>query len=149
MNLIWTPRVTVAAVIEQDGRFLLVQERNDGRLLYNQPAGHLEDNESLVDAVVRETLEETAWRFTPEAVIGIYRWRHPARQETFMRVSFAGTATALSGRTLDPEIEQVVWLQPDELRQRRAELRSPLVLRSIDDYLAGARYPLALLVDVE
>ena len=141
--------MTVAAVVEQDGRFLLVQERSGGRLVFNQPAGHLEDDEGLLDAVVRETLEETAWRLTPEAVIGIYRWRHPASRETYMRVSFTGTATAQSGRTLDPDIEQVVWLPADEIRQRHAELRSPLVLRSLEDYLAGARYPLSLLADVE
>ncbi|MDX1697082.1 MAG: NUDIX hydrolase [Thiohalobacterales bacterium] len=150
MNLVWTPHVTVAAVIEQDGRFLLVRERSGGRLVFNQPAGHLEDRESLLQAVVRETLEETAWQFTPEAIVGIYRWRHPGKQETYMRVTFTGRGTLHQpARALDPDIEQVVWLDMDEVRQRHAELRSPLVLRSIEDYLAGARYPLALLADVD
>ncbi|MBT8116778.1 MAG: NUDIX hydrolase [Gammaproteobacteria bacterium] len=142
--------MTVAAVIEQDGRFLLVSERSGGRLVYNQPAGHLEDNESLLEAVVRETLEETAWQFEPEAVIGIYRWRHPHNRETYMRVSFAGQGTAcLSDRQLDPDIEAVVWMDLDEVRARRDELRSPLVLRSIDDYLQGNAHPLSLLADIE
>jgi len=142
--------MTVAAVIEQDGRFLLVSERSGGRLVYNQPAGHLEDNESLLEAVVRETLEETAWQFEPQAVIGIYRWRHPHNLETYMRVSFAGQGTTcLSDRQLDPDIEAVVWMDVDEIRARRDELRSPLVLRSIDDYLDGNAHPLSLLADIE
>ncbi|MGB5260657.1 MAG: NUDIX hydrolase [Gammaproteobacteria bacterium] len=149
MSLIWTPHITVAAVIEQDGHFLLVRERSAGRLVYNQPAGHLEDNESLLEAVVRENLEETAWCFEPEAVIGIYRWRHPHTQETFLRVSFAGRATAhLPERPLDPDIEGVCWMDIDEIRARQSELRSPLVLRSIDDYLEGRVYPLSLLADI-
>ena len=142
--------MTVAAVAEQDGRFLLVQERSGGRLVYNQPAGHLEDNESLIDAVVRETLEETAWRFAPASVTGIYRWRHPASQNTYMRVTFAGRLEErLADRALDPDIEQVVWMTIDEIRQRRDQLRSPLVLCNVEDYLAGAAYPLSLLADVE
>jgi 8-oxo-dGTP pyrophosphatase MutT (NUDIX family) len=150
MDMIWTPRVTVAAVIEQDGRFLLVREHRGGRRVFNQPAGHLEDEESLLEAVVRETLEETAWQFEPEAVIGIYRWRHPQQQETYLRVSFAGRCTAhLSERPLDPDIEGVSWLGIDEIRTRRDELRSPLVLRSIDDYLGGSAHPLSLLADIE
>ena len=150
MNMVWTPHMTVAAVIEQDGRFLLVRERSGGRLVFNQPAGHLEDRESLLQAVVRETLEETAWQFTPEAIVGIYRWRHPGKQETYMRVTFTGRGTLHQpAQALDPDLEQVVWLDLDEIRQRHAQLRSPLVMRSIDDYLAGARYSLALLADVE
>lgn len=142
--------MTVAAVAEQDGRFLLVQERSGGRLVYNQPAGHLEDNESLIDAVVRETLEETAWRFAPASVTGVYRWRHPVSQNTYMRVTFAGRLEEqLAYQALDPDIEQVVWMSIDEIRQRREQLRSPLVLSNIEDYLAGAAYPLSLLADVE
>jgi 8-oxo-dGTP pyrophosphatase MutT (NUDIX family) len=142
--------MTVAAVIEQDGHFLLVRERSGGRLVYNQPAGHLEDNESLLEAVVRETLEETAWRFEPEAVVGIYRWRHPRKQETYMRVTFAGQGTAyLPDRQLDPDIDGVVWMDADEIRARQDELRSPLVMRSIADYLEGNAHPLTLLADIE
>jgi len=142
--------MTVAAIIERDGHFLLVEERVDGKRVYNQPAGHLEDGESLLDAVVRETLEETARVFRPAAVTGIYRWRHPHRQVTYLRVAFAGEALAhRPDYTLDPDIEQAVWMDHNEIVQRQDELRSPLVLRCIDDYLAGAAYPLTLLADVE
>ena len=86
----WKPHMTVAAMIENEGRFLLVQENVSGKSVLNQPAGHLEDDETLIEAVIRETLEETAWHFQPESVTGIYRWRHPEKQKTFMRVTFAG-----------------------------------------------------------
>ena len=142
--------MTVAAVIEQDGRYLLVRERSEGRLVYNQPAGHLEDNESLLEAVVRETLEETGWQFQPQAVIGLYRWRHPGSQATYMRVSFTGQVNAqLEARPLDPDIDGVAWLDLDQIRARHDELRSPLVMRSIDDYRAGVTHPLSLLADIE
>lgn len=142
--------MTVAAVAEQDGHFLLVQERSGGRVVFNQPAGHLEDNESLIDAVVRETLEETAWHFAPTSVTGIYRWRHPVSQHTYMRVTFAGRLEGhLAERALDPDIEQVVWMSIEEIRRRREQLRSPMVLCNIEDYLMGAAYPLSLLADVE
>jgi 8-oxo-dGTP pyrophosphatase MutT (NUDIX family) len=148
--MIWTPHVTVAAVIEQDGRFLLVQERESGRTVLNQPAGHLEDGESLVTAVIRETLEETAWHFQPEAVIGIYRWRHPAKSTTYLRVTFAGPGLSHDiHRPLDEAIEDTLWLSIGEIRRESEMLRSPLVLKSIEDYLAGVRYPLSVLADVE
>ena len=142
--------MTVAAIIERDGRFLLVQERVDGKRVYNQPAGHLEDGESLLDAVVRETLEETARDFSPVSVTGIYRWRHPQSQVTYMRVAFAGEAVShRQDYVLDPDIEQTVWMDRNEIVQRQDELRSPMVLRCIDDYLAGAACPLTLLADIE
>jgi 8-oxo-dGTP pyrophosphatase MutT (NUDIX family) len=148
--MIWTPRVTVAAVIEQDGRFLLVQERESGRTVLNQPAGHLEDGESLVTAVIRETLEETGWHFQPEAVIGMYRWRHPVKRITYLRVTFAGSGLSHdSDRSLDEGIEDTLWLSVGEIRRQSEMLRSPLVLKSIEDYLAGARYPLSVLADVD
>ncbi|WP_018952426.1 NUDIX hydrolase [Thioalkalivibrio sulfidiphilus] len=144
----WTPRATVAAVVERDGRFLMVEEQVDGGLRLNQPAGHLEDGESLLQAVIRETLEETAWHFRPEALVGIYRWRHPGG-ETFLRFAFAGAVHDQDGtRTLDPDILRTLWLDRDTLVTERARLRSPLVLRCVDDYLAGRRYPLALLQDL-
>jgi ADP-ribose pyrophosphatase YjhB (NUDIX family) len=150
MEDIWKPRVTVAAVLERDGRFLMVEERVAGKLVYNQPAGHLEDDEGLIAAVVRETLEETAWHFQPEALSGIYRWRHPRRQETWLRVAFAGTGLYHEPeRALDADIERILWLTPGEIRARRGSLRSPMVLRCLDDYLAGQSAPLALLVDIE
>jgi 8-oxo-dGTP pyrophosphatase MutT (NUDIX family) len=148
--MIWTPHVTVAAVIEQDGRFLLVQERESGRTVFNQPAGHLEDGESLVTAVIRETLEETGWHFQPEAVIGMYRWRHPAKGVTYLRVTFAGSGLSHDAdRPLDEAIEDTLWMSVGEIRRRSELLRSPLVLKSIEDYLAGARYPLSVLADIE
>jgi 8-oxo-dGTP pyrophosphatase MutT (NUDIX family) len=146
IDMIWKPHMTVAAVIEQEGRFLLVQEHIAGASVFNQPAGHLEDNESLIDAVVRETREETAWEFAPEAIVGIYQWRHPEMEKTFVRVTFAGRGVYHDPNgELDKEIESIHWLTRDEIRQRRDRLRSPMVLRAIDDYLDGQRYPLTLL----
>ena len=146
----WKPHVTVAAVAENQGRFLLVQERDAGKRVLNQPAGHLEDGESLLAAVRREVLEETAWQFEPRAIVGIYRWRHPQTGITFVRFTFAGSLlmhdAALS---LDPDVEQVLWLNDTELRKQEDSLRSPLVLRSIDDYLAGKSWPLDILADLE
>jgi len=142
--------MTVAAVIENDGRFLMVQERISGESVYNQPAGHLEDSETLIDAVIRETREETAWHFEPESVTGIYRWRHPENHETFIRVSFAGKGLFHDPASeLDSCIERALWLSAEEIRSQPDKLRSPLVLRSIDDYLAGSAYPLSLLTSLD
>ena len=142
----WKPEVTVAAVIEREGRFLLVEEYVGQRLVINQPAGHLEANESLPEAAVRETLEETAWSFKPEAVIGIYLWPHPQRDLTFLRVAFTGQVIKHSPeRRLDHGIRRTLWLTRQEIVQKADQLRSPLVLQCIDDYLNGTRYPLNLL----
>ena len=138
--------MTVAALIESDGRFLMVQERIAGESVYNQPAGHLEDSETLTDAVIRETREETAWHFEPQSVTGIYRWRHPENHETFIRVTFAGKGLFHDPACeLDRCIERTLWLTAEEVRYQPDKLRSPMVLRSIDDYLAGSAYPLSLL----
>jgi 8-oxo-dGTP pyrophosphatase MutT (NUDIX family) len=148
--MIWKPHVTVAAVAEENGRFLLVEEDIAGARVLNQPAGHLEPDESLLQAVCRETLEETAWRFIPEALIGIYRWQSPQDGHTFLRFTFAGHCDQHdSSRVLDQEIIRALWLTPDAVRDQQAMLRSPLVLRAIEDYLAGVRYPLSLLIDIE
>ncbi|MGH8548098.1 MAG: NUDIX hydrolase [Methylococcales bacterium] len=142
----WKPHVTVAAIVERDQRFLLVEEEISGSLLINQPAGHLEEGESLVDAVKRETNEETGWTFEPTSLVGIHLWRHPENSTTFLRVSFAGYCSNYNpAQELDLGIIRTLWLSRDELVQRRYALRSPLVLRCIDDYLSGARYPLSLL----
>lgn len=147
---IWKPRVTVAVIVERDGRFLTVEEWIEGEPRFNQPAGHLEDGESLVDAAVRECLEETAWQFQPEALVGIYRWRHPTSKDTYLRATFSGQCVQHHiDRSLDADISAVHWLTSGELQQRRAQLRSPLVLRSLEDFLAGKRYPLELLIDIE
>ena len=142
--------MTVAAVAELQGRFLLVQERVAGKLVLNQPAGHLENGESLLAAVRREVLEETAWQFEPQTIVGIYRWRHPHTGITFVRLTFAGLLlTHDSGRRLDPDIERVVWLSDAEIRLQQDSLRSPLVLSCVDDYLAGKSWPLEILADLE
>ena len=134
--------VTVAAVIEREGRFLLVEERCAGRLVLNQPAGHLEHDESLLTAVAREALEETGHRFTPTDLVGLYLWR-ATTGTTFLRVAFCGTVEAPSGpTTLDEGIVGVHWLSRSEIVKRSAQLRSPTVLRCLDDYLAGNRYSL-------
>jgi phosphatase NudJ len=142
------PRITVAAVIEQEGRFLLVEERSGEEIVYNQPAGHLEIGESLIDAVVRETQEETAWRFQPSAFLGVYHWFSPKNQATYLRFCFTGECLAHDpDQALDNGIIRTWWLTRDEVIAHTAQLRSPLVLRCIDDYLVGKRYPLALYSD--
>ncbi len=144
--MVWKPRVTVAAVIERDGRFLVVEEETSSGLAFNQPAGHLEEGETLVDAVIRETLEETAWHFRPESIIGIHLWEHPQKEETFLRVSFKGVVTQHDETLpLDDGIVQALWMSREELAAQNEKLRSPLVLSTIDDYFAGERYPLSLL----
>ena len=139
---IWKPSVTVAAVIERQGRFLLVQERIAGHLVLNQPAGHLDPGESLAHACRREVLEETAHHFEPTALVGIYRWRDPKKDFTFLRFAFRGKVGAAEDRALDKEIVAVHWLTPQELGERKAEHRSPLVQQCVDDFLAGRSFPL-------
>lgn len=147
--MICKPHVTVAAVVESGGRFLLVQERINDQTVYNQPAGHLEDNESLSAAVIRETLEETGWHFEPESIIGLYRWQYPGKEQTYLRVAFAGRGLRHDEeRLLDPEIEEVLWMSVAEMRRQTGRLRSPMVLQTVEDYLAGTRFPLPLLSDI-
>jgi 8-oxo-dGTP pyrophosphatase MutT (NUDIX family) len=137
------PDLTVAAIVEREGKFLLVEERVGNRMVFNQPAGHVERSEQIVDAVVRETLEETAWTFHPEALIGIYFWEQPERNRSFLRFAFSGTVSNHdSTRPLDRGIERAVWMTPEEIAIRTTRLRSPMVLRCIDDFRAGRRFPL-------
>ena len=137
------PSVTVAAVIEQAGRYLVVEEDYDGARVLNQPAGHLDPGETLVHACAREVLEETAHRFTPESLVGIYRWYYAPRDITFIRFTFAGRLDGVEpGRALDKEIVAAHWYTREELAARKAMHRTPLVMACIDDYLAGKRYPL-------
>ena len=143
---VWKPAVTVAAIIEHDGRFLFVEEEAEGRRVLNQPAGHLDPGESLIAAVAREVLEETAQRFTPTALLGVYRWHYALQDVTFLRFAFCGEALeAGPGRALDPEILALHWFTPHELSARRTMHRSPLVERCVADYLAGKRFPLEAL----
>jgi 8-oxo-dGTP pyrophosphatase MutT (NUDIX family) len=141
----WLPRLTVATVVERDGRFLLVEEYADGdELVYNQPAGHLDEHETLAAAAIRETLEETAWEIRVDAIVGLYYWTHP-KGHTFVRTCFAGTALHHHpDQTLDYGIQRAVWLTREEIAALGPKLRSPMVLRCIDDYRAGKRYPLEL-----
>jgi 8-oxo-dGTP pyrophosphatase MutT (NUDIX family) len=141
---VWKPSVTVAAVIERHGRFLLVQERVRAGLVLNQPAGHLDPGESLVAACRREAMEETAHPFEPTALIGVYRWTDPRRDFTFLRFAFRGNVGEATARELDKEIVGVHWLTADEIRSRKAEHRSPLVQQCVDDFLAGRSWPLEL-----
>ena len=145
---IWKPHVTVAAVAERDGRYLMVEEYNSlGETVVNQPAGHLEADETLVEACVRETLEETGWQFRPTALIGLYRWISPRDGETFLRYCFTGElGEQVSATPLDSDIIRSRWLTRVELEQ--TSLRSVLVLACIDDYLSGTQHPLELLKDV-
>ena len=143
--MVWKPSVTVAAVIERDGRFLFVEERIDGRLVLNQPAGHLDPGESLIAACIREVLEETAHRFEPTALVGIYRWHYRPRDVTFLRFCFKGAVGAQEERPLDKEIVRLHWLAADALRARQADHRSPLVQQCVDDFLAGRNFSLDLL----
>ncbi|HUO81858.1 MAG TPA: NUDIX hydrolase [Gammaproteobacteria bacterium] len=148
--MVWKPDVTVAAVIEREGRFLLVEERVSGRVVFNQPAGHVEDGETLRDAVIRETLEETAWHFEPDALIGIYLWKSRARKRSFLRIAFSGACHAREAQQpLDEGILRAVWLSREQLAAQHGRLRSPMVLRCIDDYLSGARYPQDLLTHLD
>ncbi len=145
--MVWKPHSTVAAVIERDNKFLMVEELIDGQPVLNQPAGHLEDSESMLQAIVREVKEETAWDFTPRGIIGIYRWRHPIKLHTYMRTSFFGkVGNHDSSQKLDSVIISADWYNRSELENMN--LRSPMVLRNIDDYLSGKNHPLELLQDV-
>ena len=138
------PEITVAAVAEADGRFLVVEERIDSRLVINQPAGHVEPGETLLEAVVREVREETAWLFEANELVGVYLWRHPRTGRTTKRFTFTGVVTDhREDQQLDDGIIATHWLTRDELRARERQLRSPLVLRCVEDYLAGRRQPLA------
>jgi 8-oxo-dGTP pyrophosphatase MutT (NUDIX family) len=146
----WSPSVTVAAIIEDAGHFLLVEEETPEGLRLNNPAGHLEVGESPLAGVVREALEETAREFVPQALLGLYlsRFQRPARGEdvTYLRIAYRGrVGEPLPGRTLDRGIVRTLWLTVEEIRAERARHRSPLVMRCIDDHVAGRAWPLALI----
>lgn len=149
MTDIWKPAVTVAAVIERQGHFLLVEEETSEGIRFNQPAGHLDPLESLEQAVVRETLEETAHDFTPTALIGMYLSRSVSartkRDVTYLRFTFTGAVGKQHDQALDTGILRALWMTYDEIVACQAVHRSPLVLRCIDDYLAGVRAPMSLL----
>ncbi|MEX0900079.1 MAG: NUDIX hydrolase [Gammaproteobacteria bacterium] len=147
MTAAFQPHLTVAAVVERDGLFLCVEERANGATVYNQPAGHVDHGESLIDAVRRETLEETGWLFEPNALLGIYRWVQPGTGDTFVRAAFRGVLVEQRHDTPpDADIIAAHWLSRDDLLE--LPQRSPLVLRCIDDYRVGIRHSLKVLQDL-
>jgi 8-oxo-dGTP pyrophosphatase MutT (NUDIX family) len=154
MNKRWKPSVTVAAIIEREGRYLLIEEHTPEGLRLNNPAGHLDPGESPEDGCAREALEETTHTFQPTALVGIYisRLQRPAREDrvaedvTYFRLAFAGElGDVVPGATLDKGIVRTLWMTPDEIRANQHRLRSPLVLRCMEDHLAGQRFPLHLI----
>ncbi|QNP40731.1 NUDIX hydrolase [Lysobacter solisilvae (ex Woo and Kim 2020)] len=146
----WQPDVTVATVVVDDGRLLMVEETASGRLVLNQPAGHLEPDESLVAAALRETLEETGWDVRLTAFVGAYQWKAPETGRHYLRFAFAAEPLRHHpGRPLDEGIVRALWLTPGELQAEAARHRSPLVWRVVSDFLAGRRQPLEILQHLE
>jgi 8-oxo-dGTP pyrophosphatase MutT (NUDIX family) len=144
--MVWKPHVTVAAIIERDGKFLLVEEHTSSGLQLNQPAGHLEESESLITAVKREVKEETAWDFEPEHLISIQLWRKKPRSPSFLRCCFSGQCHSHDpNQALDEGVVATHWLTPEEIHKQRQRLRSPLVSIAVEEYLSGQRYPITLL----
>lgn len=142
----WQPDVTVATVVVSEGRLLCVEERADGRLVINQPAGHLEPDESLAEAALRETREETGWDVRLTAFLGAYQWKAEETGRHYLRFAFAAEPERHDpSRALDDGIVQALWLTPDELLARRDQHRSPLVWQVVADHLAGQRTPLSVL----
>lgn len=145
-NSVWKPHVTVASIVERDGKFLIVREEVHGKVVINQPAGHLEEGESLIEAVVRETIEETQYEFTPTGLVGIYRLLAEEDPSiTYMRFLFCGKVGKHLNGDLDQDIIAAEWLTVDEIRACRAQHRSSLVMQNIEDYLASPPYPLSVI----
>ena len=146
IEAVWKPRATVAALCERDGKYLLVREMVAGKVVYNQPAGHLDPGESLLEAVVRETLEETRYAFEPRALLGIYRYQPNAEDDdTFLRFLFRGEVGERLDGPLDDEIIAAEWLSYDQVLDCRKQHRSPLVMRGIDDCRQRPGYPLDII----
>ena len=144
--MVWKPHVTVAAVIQQEERFLFVEEQTPNGLQFNQPAGHLEESEDLISAVKREVYEETAWQFEPDALISVQLWRKTPDSPSFIRFCFTGQCHSHNpNQQLDEGIIATHWLTHSEIIAQQNRVRSPLVLLCVKDYLSGQRYPLTLL----
>ena len=142
----WMPHATVAAIVEDNGKFLLVEETTDRGNRFNQPAGHLEDNETLLEAVIRETLEETAYAFEPTALLGVYHWKHEHNETTYLRFAFIGKVSNHQAQLpLDEGIIRAVWMTAEEMRNQAMLMRSPQVLTCVEDYLSGQQFPLSVL----
>ncbi len=139
----WAPHVTVATIIERDNRFLMVYEESDGKLVYNQPAGHLDPDETLHEAAIRETLEETGWTVKLTGVVGVNLYTAPSNGVTYFRTTFIGKAISHdANRALDTGIIEAVWLTYEELLERKDQLRSPMTLQIVEEYCAGRRFSL-------
>lgn len=145
--MVWSPRVVVAAVIEKEGKYLVVEENIDGRKVISQPAGHLEPNESIIDAVKRETLEETGWKFEPTDLVGVMHLLNPNTKRIFIRFTFTGNLLEkVPNYQLDPDIISTQWMTYDEIKSHyKTPWRGPLVMHSLDEYRAGKRYPMDLI----
>ena len=144
--MIWNPHVTVAAIVERNGKFLMVEEETDDGIRFNQPAGHLESGETLTEAIVREAMEETGHMFVPRFLVGVYHWNHPTKNITYLRFTFSGeTVRYNSDGVLDAGILGVHWLTFDEIRARGTQHRSPMVLSCLEDWQAGRCYPMELI----
>ncbi|MSP86191.1 MAG: NUDIX hydrolase [Methylotenera sp.] len=141
----WMPHATVAAIVEDQGKFLLVEEMTERGNRFNQPAGHLEDNEKLIDAVIRETLEETAYSFKPESLLGVYHWKHEHNDTTYLRFAYIGSVSNYQPNlALDEGIVRTVWMTVEEMRRNALRMRSPQVLKCVEDYLTGQQFPLSV-----
>lgn len=150
MECLWPPHITVACIVEHKQRYLMIEEYSQGRLVFNQPAGHLDPGETLLEAAVRETLEESGWHVEPTHVLGVSRYTAKHSGVVYYRTTFIANALREEPNAeLDEGIERACWLTYEELCQHKDKLRSPLVLRSIEKYRAGIRYPLTLIDDYE
>jgi len=146
---VWKPHTTVASICERNGKYLLVKENANGQIVYNQPAGHLDPGETLVDAVIRETLEETRYPFTPLFLQGVYRFcPNPAKDKAYLRFLFRGDVGERVEGELDQGIIAAEWLSYDEILDCRAQHRSPMVLQCIEDFRDGPGYPLDIISKV-
>ena len=146
--MVWTPHVTVAAILEDQGKYLFVHEKSNGASVLNQPAGHLEDNETLLQAVKREVLEETAIVFEPTHIVGIYQYRVSDGGVTYLRFCFTGNIIKRQNTTLDSDIIETLWLTREELQTQTIKLRSPLVNQSLDDYENQQLLPLDIIHNI-
>ncbi len=145
--MIWTPHATVATIVQKDGKFLLVEEMSHGKHVYNQPAGHVDEGELIVDAAIRETLEETGWRVKPTAFIGFYTYTAPENGVTYYRFCFAAEAIEHVTDDLDKDIIAAHWLSLEEIKQIEHKLRSPLVMKCIEDGVHKPHLPLDIIYE--
>ena len=141
----WPPHITVATLVERENRFLMVEEAEAGRQVINQPAGHLDPGESLCEAAIRETLEETGWQVKPTAIVGIYHYQHPVTDIIYHRITYAAEPLQQISRDLDPDISQVLWLSAERILGDDYVIRAPVVAECLKDYQRGQRYPLTLI----